>query len=136
MPLIKCKIQLKLKWKNFCVLLAAGADNNDANINNIISTIKETTLYARDNQKLSKLLSKIFERLAYWNEYKTKSEDKDKANKYRYFLKSSFFGVNKLFVLVCANQDDHAKRFKTQRCYLPKGIIDNYNVIINEKKLL
>ena len=42
-------------------------------------------------------------------------------------------GVNRLFVLVYSNQGDNAKRFKTWRYYLPKRIIDNYN-IINEKK--
>ena len=36
-----------------------------------------------------------------------------------------------MFVLVYSNQDD-AKRFKTKRYYLPKGIIKNHNVIINE----
>ena len=54
---------------------AAGNDNvndnvnDDANSNNIIFTIKDTKLYVpvvilstRDNQKLSKLLSKGFER--------------------------------------------------------------------------
>ena len=62
---------------------AAGADNKDANCNVIIFTIKDTKLYvrvvtlsAKDNQKLSKLLSKGFERSVYWNEYKTKSENK------------------------------------------------------------
>ena len=65
----------------YCVLSAAGADN-DAN-SNIIYTIKETKLYvrvvalsAKDNQKLSKLLSKLSERSVYWTEYKTKSENK------------------------------------------------------------
>ena len=38
-----------------------------------------------------------------------------------------------MFVLVYANQDDNTKRFKSQRYYLPKGIIKNYNVIINGK---
>ena len=62
---------------------AAGADNKNANCNVIIFTIKDTKLYvrvvtlsAKDNQKLSKLLSKGFERSVYWNEYKTKSENK------------------------------------------------------------
>ena len=32
-------------------------------------------------------------------------------------------------------QDDNAKRFKTCRYYLPKGVIDDYNVIINGKKI-
>ena len=59
----------------------------DAYANNIIFTIKDTkldvpvvTLSARDNQKLSKLLSKVFERSVYWNEYKTKSENKNTTN--------------------------------------------------------
>ena len=62
---------------------AAGADNTNANPN-IIFTIKDTklhvpvvTLSARQNKKLSKLLSKRFERSNYWNEYKTKSENKN-----------------------------------------------------------
>ena len=32
------------------------------------------TLSAKDNQKLSKMLSKVCERSIYWNERKTKSE--------------------------------------------------------------
>ena len=50
-----------------------------------------------------------------------------------HFLKSKSVGVNRLFVLVYSNQDDNSKRFKARRYYLPKGIIDNYNVIINGK---
>ena len=42
----------------------------------------------------------------------------------------------KLYASVYANQDINAKRFKTRRDYLPKGIIKTYNVIINGKKLL
>ena len=56
---------------------ATSADNNDANSNVIIFTIKDTKLYvpvvtltARDNQKVSKLLSKRFKRSVYWYEYK------------------------------------------------------------------
>ena len=69
MPLIDCKVELKLKWTKYCVLSAAGNDDTNANPNNIIFTIKGTKLYvplvilsARDNQKLCKLLSKVFER--------------------------------------------------------------------------
>ena len=46
MPLINCKIELKLKWVNYCVLSAAGADNADTNTNDIILSIKDTKLYA------------------------------------------------------------------------------------------
>ena len=70
-PLINCKVELKLKWTKYCVLSAGINDSiiNNNNDNNIIFTIKDKKLYvpvvtlsARDNQKLSKLLSKGFER--------------------------------------------------------------------------
>ena len=75
MPLINCKVELKLKWSNYFVLSAADNENPNGNDDNIIFTIKDTKLYvpvvtlsARDNQKLTKLLSKGFERSVYWNE--------------------------------------------------------------------
>ena len=37
MPLINCKIELKLKWTKHCVSSSAGADNVNSNSNNIIS---------------------------------------------------------------------------------------------------
>ena len=55
------------------------------------------------------------------------------TNKYRYFHKSKFVGVNRLFVLVYSNQYASAIKLKARRYYLPKGIIKNYNVIINGK---
>ena len=67
MPLINCKIELKLTWAN-------GNDNvnDNDNDNNIIFTIKGTKLYvpvvtlsAKNNQELSKLLSKGSERSVY-----------------------------------------------------------------------
>ena len=77
-----------------CVLPAAETDNDDANPNHIIFTNKDTTsYYSTKYQKLSKLLSKRFERLVYWNEYKTKSESKNATKEYRCFLKSNLLGV-------------------------------------------
>ena len=35
------------------------------------------------------------------------------------------------FVSVYTNHPDNAKKFNAQKYYLPKGIIKNYNVIIN-----
>ena len=101
-PLINSKEELNLKWKKYCVLFAARNDNlnnNDYDNNdiNIIFTIKNITLYApvvtlssRDIRKLSKLLSKGFERSVYWNEYKTKSENKNTTIQFRYFVESNF----------------------------------------------
>ena len=117
-----------------------GTDNANGNNddNNNIFTIKDTKLYvpvvtlsARANQKLSKCLSKGFERSVYWNEYKRKTDNKNTTNEFRFFLESNFVGVNRLFVLVYTNQDAASRRFKAKRYYLRKGIIDNYNIIVN-----
>ena len=63
----------------------AGNDNNDDNDNynnrkKITFTIKDTKIYvpvvtlsAIDKEKLSKLVSKGFERSVYWNELKNKN---------------------------------------------------------------
>ena len=123
MPLINCKVELKLNWTKYCVLSAADVDNVNGNDddNNIIFTIKDTKLYVpvvtllvKDNKRLSKLLSKRFERSVYWNEYKTKSENKNMTNEYRYFLVSNFVGVNRLFALVYSNQEDDSKRLNLE----------------------
>ena len=124
----------------FRVLSAAAAGNIDSDSNNIIFTIKDrksyVTVVSKKQSKLSKLFNKGFERSVYWNEYKTKSENKNTTNEYRYFLKSNFVGVSRLFVLVYSYRDAKSKIFKTQRYYLSKGINDNYNVIINGNTFL
>ena len=43
------------------------------------------------------------------------------------------YGVNRLFVLVFSDQDANPQKFKSRRYYLPKGIIKNYNIIVNGK---
>ena len=47
MPLINCKVELKLRWTKHCVLYVAGTDNANGNNddNNIIFIIKQTKLY-------------------------------------------------------------------------------------------
>ena len=42
MLFIKCKVKLKLKWTNYCVLSANKNDNDNAN--NIIFITKDTKL--------------------------------------------------------------------------------------------
>ena len=64
--MIKFKGRIILKQTKHCILATAdGADNNHANSNNITFVIKDTKSYivilsAKDNQKLSKLVSKGF----------------------------------------------------------------------------
>ena len=57
MPLINCKVELKLRWTRHCVSGSTGVENDDANANNIIVSIKDAKLYvpevtlsAKDNQ--------------------------------------------------------------------------------------
>ena len=63
---------LKTEGDESLCLSEASADNDDASSNENFFTRKDTKLYvpvvtlsAKDNQKLSKLLSKVFERLVY-----------------------------------------------------------------------
>ena len=71
--IINWKVELKFTWAKHCdlfVLGAANADNDDgANSKNIIFILKHTKSYipvviltSKDNQNLSKFLSKEFER--------------------------------------------------------------------------
>ena len=78
-------------WTVLSVLGVANSDKNGADFN--VFTIKDTklnvaviTLLAKDNQKLSKRLSKEFERLTYWHECKATSENKNMVDEYRYLL--------------------------------------------------
>ena len=85
MPLINFKVEFKLKWIKYCALskaVYANIINDNYSDNNITFIIKDTkscvpvvTLSVTGKQNLSKLLSKGFARSAYWNEYKTKSEN-------------------------------------------------------------
>ena len=94
------------------------------------------TLSPRDNQKLSKLLSKWFERLVYWNEYQTKRADKNTTKKIRFYLESHFTKVNRLFVLVYLKRNADLKQLKTWGYYLPQDTSKSYNVIINRKTFM
>ena len=75
-----------------------GNDNTNDNRDNITFTIKDTDLYVsvitlsgKDDQKLSKILSKRFERSVYWSDYKRKCENENTTNEYRYFLESNLY---------------------------------------------
>ena len=77
------------------------------------NTIKDTKLYVpartiseRDNKKLSKLLSKRFEKSGCWNEYTTKIENRTTTNVLRSFLESKLVRVK-----------NNIKRFKAKIYY-------------------
>ena len=45
MPLINWKVELKIRWTKHCFSASATAENDDADSNNIIFTIKDTKLF-------------------------------------------------------------------------------------------
>ena len=58
-----------------------------------------------------KMIRLGFERSVYWDKYKTKNENKNTTNEYRYFLASNFNAVNRLLVLIYLNRRTGVKRF-------------------------
>ena len=74
MPSADFRVELKVKCRMYYVFSSADTDNINVDSNNIAFTIKDikfyvpvVTLSAKDNQELSKLLSKGFEGSVYWN---------------------------------------------------------------------
>ena len=82
MPLINCEIHLDLNWSKDCVMYGADADAgcNDREITFKITSTKFyvpiVTLSTKDNVNLTKQLNEGFKRPVYWNEYKSKIENK------------------------------------------------------------
>ena len=122
--LIYCKGNLKLKWLKHCVFSATGNDNDinyNGNADDFLFNIKDKRLYVlvvtlseRENWKLSKLLSKGFERSICYNEYKTNNKNKNMTNRFIYFLESNFFGISRLFGLVYSHDNGNSKLFKAK----------------------
>ena len=112
MPWISCKVELKLKWKKYCVFSAAGNDNTNDNLNRHKTICSCRHFINKRQPKWSKLLSKGFEYQLVGMNIEKKRGNKITINidKYRYFLESNFVGVNRFFVLVYSNQDENCKR--------------------------
>ena len=74
MPLVNCKIHLKLNWSKDCVV--STRNNTTFKITNTKIHVPIATLSSKDNAKLVKLLEEGFNRPVCWNEYQTKIESK------------------------------------------------------------
>ena len=136
MPLITCKIKLKLIWKKECVL------SNQAGaavfiINDTKMYVSVVTLSKEDNKDFIEQQNKGFQRSIYWNEYKTKElnafvDDNNPANSVRYInLDPSFQGVNRLFVMAYNSANGQPTRNGQRNYYLPRIALNKYNVIID-----
>ena len=119
-----------------------------------IFTIKDTKLYvcaitlsAKDNQKLSKLLSKKYLKdQCIWMNIKQNVRIKIWQNTIDIFsnqtlqeLTDCLFwfiqSTRQCLAVIKRYEEKHKNRYKAQKYYLPKGVNKNYNVIINTKNL-
>ena len=71
MPLINCKVYLKLNWIEDCILCSAG-DSAKSKTADAKLHVPIVTLSTKDSAKLTKQLSKEFKRSLYWNSYETR----------------------------------------------------------------
>ena len=137
MPLINTKLYIELNWTKYSVL-SSIYQNSIFHITKGEFYIPVVTLNTENNNKLSELLSKGFERTVVWNEYKSKIETVNVTandnNFKRTTLDTSFQGVGRLLVAAYNTDDiqrntdhEHSRR----RYYLLSAEIKDYNVLIN-----
>ena len=134
LPLINTKLYMELNWTKYSVLC-------NQNQNSIFQITKDelyipvVTLNTENNNKLSELLSKGFERTVVWNECKSKIETVNVAANDNNFKRTtlSFQGVSKLSAAYETN--DIKRNANTEesrrRYYLPRGEIKDYNILID-----
>ena len=102
-------------------------------INDTKMYVLVVTLSKEDNKDFIEQQNKGFQRSIYWNEYKTKGQDKDSdTNNFKYIsLDPSFQGVNRLFVMAYSRVHGQPTRNGQQKYYLPRIGLNKYNIIID-----
>ena len=100
------------------------------------------TLSTKDSANLTKQLNKGLKRSVYWNSYETKPAQVIEKGKNLYkLLNASFQGVKRLFFLAYfiaeppagGNSGDTAGTKINKKYFLPRGKIENCNVLIDER---
>ena len=128
---------MELNWTKFSVL--CNQDQNSIfQITKGELYIPVVTLNTENNNKLSELLSKGYERTVVWNEYKNKIETVNVAVNDNNFktttLDVSSQGVSKLFAAAYEAGDIQRNtnhQLSRRRYYLPRAEIKDYNVLID-----
>ena len=126
-----------------CAYYAANANKAIFEITDEKLYVPIVTLSAKDNGKLSKLLSEGFKRSIYWNKYKVidnrvvEIADNNEEKYIRELLDSSYQGVKRLFVLAYdntaddTNHNDQVSINSFKKYFLPRVEIENYNIKID-----
>ena len=137
LPLINTKLYMEQNWTKYSVLRSIN-QNSIFQITKGELYIPVLTLNTENNNKLSRLLSKGFERTVIWNECKSKIETvnvKTNDNNFkRTTLDTSFQGVIRLLVAayetgdIARNSNSNPSK---RRYYLPRAEIKDYNVLVD-----
>ena len=143
-PLISCEASLELKWNKICVITSLEERQVDAGppvvrdnsptgatlaINDCKLYIPVVTLTKNDEIKLLTNLKSGFKREIIWNKYRSQMTTEAINNNLNILIDPTFTNVNRLFVLAYQNVDD---RHSYDEFYLPKVMVKDYNVIIDE----
>ena len=150
MPLVNCKIDLKLTWHKDCMISSANGASNRVVSFMITDTklyVPIVTLSTKDNTNLAEQLNKGFKRTIYWNQYVSKSFTEKPHNETgvtRCFLDSAFQGVNRLFDTRVDDPNVDANNPASQnlaanqvirdgyrKYFVPRVDITGYNVLID-----
>ena len=152
MPLVNCKIDLKLTWHKDCMISSVNAAAGQVvsfMITNTKLYVPVVTLSTKDNTNLTKQLKDGLKRTIYWNQYVSKpfpETSHKKAGTTRFALDAAFQGVNRLFVLAFddTRADEAADaaeprnlvakrliRDSYRKYFVPRVDITSYNVLID-----
>ena len=130
MPLSNYKVKLNLTWKKERVL-SNQAGNAVFIIDNTQLYVPVVTLSKEDNKDFFDQQNKGFQGSIYWNEYKTKEQNEDADNVFKYInLDPSFQGVNRLIFMAYSRAANEPDRNSQRKYHLPRVDLTKYNVII------
>ena len=143
-PLISCEVSLELKWDKNCVITSLEQRQVDAgppvvrdnaptgatlSITDCKLYVPAVTLSKDDETKLLTNLKSGFKREIIWNKYRSQMTTEAINNNLNILIDPTFTNVNRLFVLAYQTADD---RHSYYQFYLPKIMVKDYNVIIDE----
>ena len=87
-----------------------------------------------DNKDFTDQQNKGFQRSIYWNEYKTKEQNEDTDNVFKYTnLDPSFQGINRLFIIAYSRAANEPDRNSIRKYYLQRVDLKKYYVIIDRR---
>ena len=140
MPLINCRVYLELNWIEEYILSSAG-NTAQFEITDAKLPVAIVSLSIKDSANFTKQLNEGFKRSVYWNNYETRPANIiEQGKNIHELLNASFQGVKRIFFFfayaIAAPVDDNpaddtASIKSNKKYFLPRGKIENCNVLID-----